>query len=67
MNSIKTDILLGDNGKEYDLGRVTRKEMYLKTLSKEEALRLFDAGKRVYFIYLFLCPNLILCIYYFGR
>ena len=52
MNSIKTDILLGDNGKEYDLGRVTRKEMYLKTLSKEEALRLFDAGKRVYFIYL---------------
>ena len=48
---IKTEFLLDDSGKEFDLGRRTRKEVWLKTLSKEDALKLFDEGKRVYFIY----------------
>ena len=48
---IKTDVLLYDDGREYDLGRAVRKEVLLRPLSKEEALQLFDAHKRVYFIY----------------
>lgn len=48
---IKTEILLGDNGKEFDTGRIRRKSMYLEILSKEEALRRFDAGETVFFIY----------------
>ena len=50
--TIKTSVLLDDSGKEFDLGRATKREMLLTPLSKEEALRLFDEGKRVYFIYL---------------
>ena len=48
---IKTEILLDDSGKEFDTGRVTRKALYLEVLSKEEALKRFDAGEKVYFIY----------------
>ena len=48
---IKTDILLDDSGKEFDLGRARRKSVWLKVLSKETALKLFDEKKRVYFIY----------------
>lgn len=48
---INTKILLGDNGKEFDTGKVTRRPMELETLTLEEALERFDAGKRVYFIY----------------
>lgn len=48
---IYTEILLGDNGKEFDTGKVTRRPMELETLTLEEALERFDAGKRIYFIY----------------
>lgn len=48
---IKTEILFSDDGKEFDLGSIRKRVGYLQTLSKEEALNLFDAGKRVYFIY----------------
>lgn len=48
---VKTEVLLYDDGKEYDLGRAVKKDVFLKPLSKEEALQAFDAGKRVYFIY----------------
>ena len=48
---IKTDILLDDSGKEFDLGRARRYPVWIKTLSKEEALDLFDKGKVVYFVY----------------
>lgn len=48
---INTKILLGDDGKEFDTGRVTRKSVTLETLTLEEALKRFDEGKRVYFIY----------------
>ena len=49
--TIKTEVLLGDNGREYDLGRATKTDLILRPLTREEALRLFDAGKRIYFIY----------------
>ena len=48
---IKTDILLDDSGKEFDLGRARKYPVWIKTLSKEEALDLFDKGKVVYFVY----------------
>lgn len=48
---IKTEILLSDNGKEYDTGSSKRNPTFLRVLSEEEALELFDKGKRVYFIY----------------
>ena len=50
-NIIRTDILLYDNGREYDLGRADKKTVFLKTLSKNEAVNAFQNGKRVYFIY----------------
>lgn len=50
-NVIKTDILLDDNGREYDLGSSHRKTVYLKVLTKDEAVNAFQQGKRVYFIY----------------
>jgi hypothetical protein len=49
--TIYTGVLLDDSGKEFDLGRAVRRGMNLLILSKEDALRLFDEGKRVYFIY----------------
>ena len=48
---VKTEMLLDDSGREFDLGRTKRSEAYLGILSKEDALRLFDEGKRVYFLY----------------
>ena len=50
-STITTKILLSDNGKEFDSGSAVRRDLELRVLSKEEALRLFDEGKRVYFIY----------------
>lgn len=50
-NIIKTDILLYDNGREYDLGRAHRRTVYLRVLTKDEAIDAFKCGKRVYFIY----------------
>lgn len=50
-NFVKTDVLLSDNGREFDLGSSRKSEVYLGVLSKEDALRLFDEGKTVYFIY----------------
>lgn len=51
MRIVKTTLLLSDNGKEFDTGRITRKTAYLATISKEEALKRFKEHKRVYFIY----------------
>lgn len=51
MRIVKTTLLLSDNGKEFDTGRITRKTMYLATLSKSDALKRFNSHKRVYFIY----------------
>ena len=48
---IKTEILFDNKGKEFDSGKITRKEVWLRPLSKEEALTRFDEGKQVYFIY----------------
>ena len=48
---INTKILLGDDGKEFDSGRITKRSMTLEVLTLEEALERFDEGKRVYFIY----------------
>lgn len=50
-NIIRTDVLLYDNGREYDLGRSDKKTAFLKVLSKDEAINAFQKGKRVYFIY----------------
>jgi hypothetical protein len=50
-NIIKTDILLDDSGREYDLGRAHRRTVYLRVLTKDEAIDAFKCGKRVYFIY----------------
>lgn len=50
-NIVRTDVLLYDDGREYDLGRVVRKTVFLKTLTKDEAINAFESGKRVYFIY----------------
>lgn len=50
-NVIKTDILLDDSGREYDLGRAHRRTVYLRVLTKDEAIDAFKRGKRVYFIY----------------
>lgn len=51
MRIVKTTLLLSDNGKEFDTGRITRKTMYLATLSKSDAIKRFKERKRVYFIY----------------
>jgi hypothetical protein len=48
---IRTDVLLDDNGREYDLGRAYKRTVYLKALTKDEAIDAFQSGKRVYFIY----------------
>ena len=48
---IKTEILLDDSGKEFNTGRHRYSNMYMRVLSKEEALERFDEGERVYFIY----------------
>lgn len=48
---IKTEILLDDSGKEFDFGRAIRRPAWLKILTKEDALDLFNEGKTVYFIY----------------
>lgn len=48
---IKTEILLDNGGKEFDFGRATKRPAWLKTLTKEEALDLFEKGKAIYFIY----------------
>ena len=48
---VRTDVLLYDDGREYDLGRAIRKTVYLRVLTKDEAINLFESGKRVYFIY----------------
>lgn len=50
-NIIGTDVLLYDDGREYDLGRAVRKTVFLKVLTKDEAINAFQNGKRVYFIY----------------
>lgn len=50
-NIVRTDVLLYDNGKEYDLGRADKKTVFLKVLTKDEAVNAFQNGKRVYFIY----------------
>ena len=50
-NFIKTEMLLDDSGREFDLGHFRRIPAYLAVLSKEDALRLFDEGKKIYFIY----------------
>ena len=50
-NIIKTDVLLDNGGREYDLGRAYYRAAYLKALTKEEAIDAFQRGKRVYFIY----------------
>ena len=47
---VRTDVLLYDDGKEYDLGRVVKKTVFLRALTKEEAVAAFGK-KRVYFIY----------------
>lgn len=49
---IKTDVLLANDGREFNSGSPEKNKMYLIPLSKEKALRLFDEGKRIYFIYL---------------
>lgn len=51
MDIIKTTLLLGDNGREFDMGSLRRSTIYLSTLSKEDAISRFKAGKRVFFIY----------------
>ena len=48
---IKTDVLLYDDGREFDLGRSRKGEVFLRVLTKDEALRLYWERKRVYFIY----------------
>ena len=48
---INTKILFGDDGKEFDSGRTTKRSMTLEVLTLEDALERFDEGKRVYFIY----------------
>ena len=48
---IKTDVLLDNGGKEYNLGRAYNKIAHLKVLTKEEAINAFNNGRRVYFIY----------------
>lgn len=48
---IKTDVLLTDDGREFNSGSSESNKMYLIPLSKEKALQLFDEGRRVYFIY----------------
>ena len=48
---IRTDVLLYDNGSEYDLGRADKKTVFLRILSRDEAVDAFQKGKRVYFIY----------------
>lgn len=50
-NIIRTDVLLYDNGREYDLGRADKKMAFIKVLTKDEAIDAFQSGKRVYFIY----------------
>lgn len=50
-NLIKTEVLLDDSGREFNTGRHKYHTMYMKPLSKEEALERFDRGERVYFIY----------------
>ena len=50
-NIIKTDVLLDNSGKEYDLGRAYYRTANLKVLTKDEAVDAFQRGKRVYFIY----------------
>ena len=48
---VDTEILLGNDGKEFDSGKNIRRPATLETLTLEEALKRFDNGKRVYFIY----------------
>ena len=50
-NIIKTDVLLDNSGREYDLGRAYYRAANLKVLTKDEAVDAFQCGKRVYFIY----------------
>ena len=50
-NIIRTDVLLDNSGREYDLGRAYYRTVNLKVLSKDEAIDAFLHGKRVYFIY----------------
>lgn len=50
-NIIKTDVLLDNSGREYDLGKRYKRTVYLKVLTKDEAVNAFQQGKRVYFIY----------------
>lgn len=50
-NIVRTDVLLYDDGREYDLGRAVRKTVFLKVLTKEEAITAFENKQRVYFIY----------------
>lgn len=51
MEIIKSDVLIDNSGREYDLGRGYYRTVYLKVLTKEEAIDAFQHGKRVYFIY----------------
>ena len=50
-NIIKSDVLIDNSGREYDLGRGYKRTVYLKVLTKDEAVDAFNCGKRVYFIY----------------
>ena len=50
-NIIKTDVLLDNSGREYDLGRAYYRTAHLKVLTKDEAIDAFKRGNRVYFIY----------------
>ena len=50
-NLIKTEVLLDDSGREFNTGRHRYSTMYMIPLSKKEALRRFDNGKTVYYIY----------------
>ncbi len=50
-NIIKSDVLIDNSGREYDLSRGYKRTVFLKVLTKDEAISLFQNGKRVYFIY----------------
>lgn len=50
-NILKSDVLIDNSGREYDLGRGYYRTVLLKVLTKDEAINAFQSGKRVYFIY----------------
>ena len=48
---IKSDVRIDNSGREYDLGRAYYTTVFLKVLTRDEAVSAFQSGKRVYFIY----------------